>query len=68
MEKVCFFVCYTVGGVTRDRVVFIGNGLKGIELVNAIREAVHPSNVGDMSDGFKPQLSRDCVLINFFEI
>ena len=64
MELKKYFVCYIINGTFYDMVVNIKDS-SGEELVETLRQAVHPDRPGDISDGMKPMRSSDCTILNF---
>lgn len=68
MEKASYFVCYKLDGLVKNRVVTLQGQFHNEELVEKLRNAIHPNHPGDPSDNMKPQFSKDCVLINFKKI
>jgi hypothetical protein len=62
-----YFVCYVINDAFYDTVVDVPES-SGKELVNSLRQAVHPDRPGDISDGMKPMRSSDCTILNFIEL
>lgn len=64
-----YWVSYEINnGGRRDTVVEITAPLNKRDLPAYLKQAVHPDQPGDPTDGLKGQRSMDCTLLNFIKL